>query len=140
MKGSRVSPYDGYVVAVDGLTLTLSQNVVFEEGEDHSVILKRRDGTVQSVQVAPGGNDRTVIMLSAPQEAIYTGNSALKTEFSFGSDSRHAAQMMMVSTVEPSDDRTVKITGFNYDAGYYDKDGVPPFGRAFSVGFDNGFS
>lgn len=140
VKGSRVSPYDGYVVAVDGLTLTLSQNVVFEEGEDHSVILKRRDGSVQSVQVGAGHNDRTVIMLSAPQEAIYTGNSALKTEFSFGSDSRHAAQMIMVSTVEPSDDRTVKITGFNYDAGYYEKDGVPPFGRAFSVGFDNGFS
>lgn len=140
VKGSRVSPYDGYIVAVDGLTLTLSQNVVFEPGEDHSVILKRRDGTVQSVQVVAGSNDRTVIMLSAPQEAIYTGNSALKTEFSFGSDSRHAAQMIMVSTVEPSDDRTVKITGFNYDAGYYEKDGVPPFGRAFSDGFNNGFS
>jgi len=140
VKGSRVSPYDGYIVAVDGLTLTLSQNVVFEPGEDHSVILKKRDGTVQSVQVVAGENDRTVIMLSAPQEAIYTGNSALKTEFSFGSDSRHAAQMIMVSTVEPSDDRTVKITGFNYDAGYYEKDGVPPFGRAFSDGFNNGFS
>ena len=140
VKGSRVSPYDGYVVAVDGLTLTLSQNVVFEDDEDHSVILKKRDGTVQSVQVVAGENDRTVIMLSAPQEAIYTGNSALKTEFSFGSDSRHAAQMIMVSTVEPSDDRTVKITGFNYDAGYYEKDGVPPFGRAFSDGFNNGFS
>ncbi|MGL5904203.1 MAG: host specificity factor TipJ family phage tail protein [Cetobacterium sp.] len=140
VKGSRVSPYDGYVVAVDGLTLVLSQNVGFTPGEDHSLILKRREGGVQSVPVVPGHNDRTVIMLSAPQEAIYTGNSALKTEFSFGSDSRHAAQMMMVSTVEPGDDRTVRITGFNYDADYYKYDGVPPFGRAFSDGFNNGFS
>lgn len=140
VKGSRVSPYDGYVVAVDGLTLVLSQNVEFTPGEDHSLILKKRDGTVQGVQVTPGHNDRTVIMLSAPQEAIYTGNSELKTEFSFGSDSRHAAQMIMVSTVEPSDDRTVRITGFNYDADYYKYDGVPPFGRAFSNGFDNGFN
>lgn len=140
VKGSRVSPYDGYVVAVDGLTLVLSQNVEFTPGEDHSLILKKRDGGVQSVQVEKGHNDRTVIMLSAPQEAIYTGNSELKTEFSFGSDSRHAAQMIMVSTVEPSDDRTVRITGFNYDADYYKYDGVPPFGRAFSDGFSNGFS
>lgn len=140
VKGSRVSPYDGYVVAVDGLTLVLSQNVEFTPGEDHSLILKKRDGSVQSVQVTPGHNDRTVIMLSAPQEAIYTGNSELKTEFSFGSDSRHAAQMIMVSTVEPSDDRTVRITGFNYDSDYYKYDGVPPFGRAFSDGFDNGFN
>lgn len=140
VKGSRVSPYDGYVVAVDGLTLVLSQNVEFMPGEDHSLILKKRDGGVQSVQVTPGHNSRTVIMLSAPQEAIYTGNSALKTEFSFGSDSRHAAQMIMVSTVEPGDDRTVRITGFNYDNDYYKYDGVPPFDRAFSDGFSNGFN
>lgn len=140
VKGSRVSPYDGYVVAVDGLTVVLSQNVEFTEGEDHSLILKKRDGGVQSVLVAPGHNDRTVIMLSAPQEAIYTGNDALKTEFSFDHDSRHAAQMIMVSTVEPGDDRTVKITGFNYDLDYYKYDGVPPFDRAFSDGFSNGFS
>ncbi len=139
VKGSRVSPYDGYVVAVDGLTLVLSQNVEFTPGEDHSVILKRRDGSVQSVPVIPGSNERTVIMLSAPQEAIYTGNDALKTEFSFGSDSRHAAQMVMVSTVEPGSDRTVRITGFNYDADYYKYDGVSPYGRAFSDGFSNGF-
>lgn len=139
VKGSRVAPYDGYVVAVDGLTLVLSQNVDFTPGDDHSVILKKRDGGVQSVQVTPGHNDRTVIMLSAPQEAIYTGNSELKTEFSFGSDSRHAAQMIMVSTVEPGDDRTVRITGFNYDNDYYKYDGVSPFGRAFSDGFSNGY-
>ena len=140
VKGSRVSPFDGYVVAVDGLTLVLSQNVEFIPGEDHSLILKKRAGGVQSVPVTAGHNARTVIMLSAPQEAIYTGNSALKTEFSFGSDSRHAAQMIMVSTVEPSDDRTVRITGFNYDADYYKYDGAQPFGRAFSDGFSNGFS
>lgn len=140
VKGSRVSPYDGYVVAVDGLTLVLSQNVTFTSGEPHSMILKKRDGSVQSVSVVPGHNDRTVIMLFAPQEAIYTGNDALKTEFSFGSDSRHKAQMIMVSTVEPGDDRTVKITGYNYDDGYYAYDGVPPFDRAFSDGFSNGFS
>ncbi len=139
VKGSRVSPYDGYVVAVDGLTLVLSQNVEFTAGEDHSLILKRRDGSVQSVAVVPGANDRTVIMLSAPQEAIYTGNDALKTEFSFGSESRHAAQMIMVSTVEPGSDRTVRITGFNYDDDYYKYDGVSPYGRAFSDGFSNGF-
>lgn len=139
VKGSRVSPFDGYIVAVDGLTLVLSQNVEFTPGLQHSLILKRRDGSVQSVEVVPGGNSRTVIMTSAPQEAIYTGNSELKTEFSFGSDDRHAAQMILVSTVEPGDDRTVKITGFNYDDGYYAYDSIHPLGRAFNDGFDNGF-
>lgn len=140
VKGSRVSPFDGYVVAVDGLTVVLSQNVTFNNGQEHSLVLKRRDGSVQSVGVKPGANDRTVIMTSAPQEAIYTGNEALKTEFSFGSDDRHNAQMMVVSTVEPSGDRTVRITGYNYTDEYYAYDGVAPFGSAFSSGFSNGFS
>lgn len=140
VKGSRVAPFDGYVVAVDGLTVVLSQNVEFTPGQEHSLILKRRDGSVQSVGVTPGANSRTVIMTSAPQEAIYTGNEALKTEFSFGSEDRHNAQMMVVSTVEPGSDRTVRITGYNYTDDYYAYDGVAPFGRAFSSGFSNGFS
>lgn len=140
VKGSRVSPFDGYVVAVDGLTVVLSQNVEFTPGQEHSLILKRRDGSVQSVDVTPGANSRTVIMTSAPQEAIYTGNEALKTEFSFGSEDRHNAQMMVVSTVEPGSDRTVRITGYNYTDDYYAYDGVNPFGRAFNSGFSTGFS
>lgn len=140
VKGSRVAPQDGYVVAVNGLTLTLSQPVTFTPGDDHSLILKKRDGGAQSVAVVPGSHDREVIMLSAPQEAIYTGNSALKTEFSFGNEARHNAQMILVSTVDPGDDRTVKITGINYEADFYKYDGVAPFGSGFSGGFSNGFS
>lgn len=140
VKGSRVSPYDGYVIAVDGLTLTLSQNVEFKEADDHFILLKRRDGSVQSVEVVPGASDRQVVMLSAPQETIYTGNSALKTEFSFGNEERHNAQMMVITTVSPGSNRTVKISGYNYTPDYYAYDGVPPFGRAFSDGFSNGFS
>jgi hypothetical protein len=140
VKGSRVSPFDGYVVAVDGLTLVLSQNVEFVDGDEHSLILKRRDGSVQSVSVTKGHNDRTVIMFAAPQEAIYVGNSALKTEFSFGNEERHNAQMVVVSTVEPGSDRTVKITGYNYTDEYYAYDGVAPFGSGFSSGFSKGFS
>lgn len=78
-------------------------------------------------------------MQSAPEEAIYTGNSALKTEFSFGSEQRHNAQMMLVSTVDPGTDRTVKITAYNYHPDYYKFDGVPPYGSGFSSGFSNGF-
>lgn len=140
VKGSRIAPQDGYVVAVNGLTLTLSQPVTFTPGDDHSIILKKRDGSVQSISVIKGSHDREVIMLSAPEEAIYTGNSALKTEFSFGNEARHNAQKIVVSSIDPGDDRTVKITGYNYDEGFYKYDGVAPFGSGFSDGFSNGFN
>ena len=140
VKGSRIAPQDGYVVAVNGLTLTLSQPVTFTPGDDHSIILKKRDGSVQSISVIKGSHDREVIMLSAPEEAIYTGNSALKTEFSFGNEARHNAQKIVVSSIDPGDDRTVKITGYNYDDGFYKYDGVAPYGSGFSDGFGNGFN
>ncbi len=140
VKGSRIAPQDGYVVAVNGLTLTLSQPVTFTSGDDHSIILKKRDGSVQSISVIKGSHDREVIMLSAPEEAIYTGNSALKTEFSFGNEARHNAQKIVVSSIDPGDDRTVKITGYNYDDGFYKYDGVAPYGSGFSDGFSNGFN
>lgn len=140
VKGPRIAPQDGYIVAVNGLTLTLSQPVTFTPDDDHSIILKKRDGSVQSISVIKGSHDREVIMLSAPEEAIYTGNSALKTEFSFGNEARHNAQKIVVSSIDPGDDRTVKITGYNYDDRFYKYDGVAPYGSGFSDGFSNGFN
>jgi hypothetical protein len=140
VKGSRVATYDGYVIAQSGLTLTLSQEVVFMDGDQHFIQLKKRDGSVESVQVDAGANARQVIMLSTPLEPIYTGNDATKTEFSFGSEARHMAQMIVPATVVPSPDKTVKITGYNYDPDYYLFDNAQPIGGSFSNGFSNGFN
>lgn len=139
VKGARVATYDGYVVAQNGLTLTLSQEVEFTPGDDHYLQLKRRDGTVESVRVEPGSNARTVMIVSAPSEAIYTGNSAVKTEFSFGNEARHLAQMIIPTQVDPQTDRTVKITGVNYHPDVFLYDGASTGGGAFSDGFDDGF-
>ncbi len=140
VKGSRVASYDGYIVAQNGLTLTLSQEVEFTAGDDHYIQLKRRDGTVESIGVIAGANKRTVQMLSAPSETIYTQNSAVKTEFSFGSEARHLAQMIVPTQVEPQSDRTVKITGANYHPDVFLFDGVEPFEGAYSDGYSDGYA
>lgn len=139
VKGSRVATYDGYIVAQSGLVLTLSQEVVFTAGDAHYIHLKRRNGSTEAVRVEPGANARQVVMLSTPSEPIYTGNSATKTEFSFGNEARHLAQMIVPATVQPSSNKTVKITGYNYDPDYYLYDGATTLG-AFSDGFSDGFN
>jgi len=139
VKGSRIATYDGYIVAQNGLTLTLSQEVEFTAGDDHYIQLKKRNGKVEVVQVIAGINARTVMMLSTPVEAIYIGNSALKTEFSFGNEARHLAQMIVPSTIDPQQDKTVKITGRNYHPDVYLFDGADTTSSAFSDGFSNGF-
>ena len=128
-----------YIVAKNGLTLTLSQEVEFTDGDDHFIQLKRRDGTVESIRCEAGSNARTVILLSSPTEEIYTGNGAVKTEFSFGNEARHLAQMIIPVTVDPQSNKTVKITGKNYHEDIFLFDGVDPFSGGFSDGFSDGF-
>lgn len=139
VKGSRIASYDGFIVAVDNLTLTLSQEVVFTEDDDHYIQLKKRDGTIEVIKVVEGSNQREVIMLSAPTEEIYTGNSAVKTEFSFGNEARHAAQIVVPTQIIPdSQNHSVKITAINYhpDVFLYDSGMIE---GAFSNGFSNGY-
>lgn len=140
VKGSRTATTDGYVMAVDGLTLTLSQNVTFTDNDDHFVILKRRDGSVEVIQALEGSNPREIILGFAPSEAVYTGNDEQKTEFSFGNEARLMGQLMLPQEINPADRQYVTIKAINYSDEYYKDDTEKPIGRAFSDGFDEGFS
>ncbi len=139
VKGSRVYTYDGYVVAVNGLDLTLSQDVVFTAGDSHSIILKKRDGSTESILVFETAFKNVVQLLGLPSETIYTDNDALKTEFSFGNEARLDAQLMIAQEIAPSGDQYVKIKAINYSSLYYQNDSDVT-GGAFSSGFDSGFS
>jgi len=140
VKGSRVHTFDGYVRSVDGLEIQLSQSVEFIPGDDHFIILKKRNGDIQSIPVITGIDDKHVVLLEVPEEAIYTDNSALKTEFSFGPEMRLEAQRILPLTIDPSGKQYVRVTGVNYDERYYSFDTVNPLGKAHSTGFDEGFS
>jgi hypothetical protein len=139
VKGSRVYTYDGYIVAQDGLLLTLSQDVVFTPNDTHSIILKKRDGSTESILVFATAFTNVVQLIELPSETIYTGNDELKTEFSFGNEARLTGQLMLPQSIAPSDRAYVKIKAINYSDLYYQDDGVQT-GRAFSIGFDDGFS
>jgi hypothetical protein len=139
VKGSRVYTYDGYIVATDGLLITLSQDVVFTPDDGHSIILKKRDGSTESILVFETEFKNVVKLIELPTEATYTGNDELKTEFSFGNEARLTGQLMLPQEIAPSGDQYVKIKAINYSPLYYQDDGVVT-GRAFSDGFDIGFN
>ena len=137
-KGTRVYTYDGDVIDSNGLLLTLSQDVSFTDGDSHSIILKRRDGSTESIMVFETSKKNVVKLLELPSEQVYTGNSALKTEFSFGNEDRLSAQMMLPQEITPTGDSYVKIKAINYSPLYYSNDKEKQEG-AFSSGFDEGF-
>ena len=139
VKGSMVGSYDGYIVAVDGLSVELSQDVTFTSGDDHFIILKRRDGTTESIPVTEGATARLINLSFVPTEEIYTGNDQLKTEFSFGNEARLSGQLMMPQEINPSSKQYVGIKAINYDDRYYQDDPDQAVSGAFSSGFSDGF-
>jgi len=139
VKGTRVYTYDGYVVATNRLLITLSQDVVFTPNDEHSVVLKKRDGSTESILVFETEYKNVVRLIELPTEAIYTGNDALKTEFSFGNEARLSGQMMVPTEIAPGGDSYVKIKAVNYSSLYYSGDSDQPE-RALSSGFDEGFN
>lgn len=140
VKGTRITTFDGYIRSVNGLELELSQEVDFVQDDDHFVILKKRDGNIQSIPVVAGADNRHIILLEVPEESIYTGNDALKTEFSFGPESRLSGQRIIPLTIDPTEKQYVRVTGVNYDDRYYTFDTLDPLTRAHSTGFSEGFS
>jgi len=140
VKGSRVNTFDGYIRSVDGLELRLSQSVEFTPGDDHFIILKKRNGDIQSIPVIASSDSKHIVLLEIPEETIYTDNSALKTEFSFGPEMRLEAQRILPLTIDPSEKQYVRVTGINYDKRYYIFDKLNPLTRGHSTGFSEGFS
>ena len=121
---TRFDSQDGEVIAQNGLTLTLSRDVVFGVGT-HSILLMKRDGSLESIGCTAGTNANQVILDYAPSEAINTthgGASGVRTIFSFGADSVSSANSYLVQEVNISDKSYVKVSAINYDANYYSDD------------------
>ncbi len=121
---TRFKSFDGEVIGQSGLTLTLSRDVAFSPGEPHSVVLMRRDGSVQGIPVTPGPSSWKVVLAYAPSEAIVTvpSDAGIRTIFSFASDSRRRAMAYLVQEIDLSDGQYAKVKGVNYSDSYYQAD------------------
>lgn len=141
VKGSRTQTYDGEVlgVAMDGVTLTLSQDVAFVPMDDHFIILKKDDGSTESLMCIAGATTNEVVLQSLPSFSIRDGiDYQRRTEFSFGNEARHLGQLFIIRTIDITDDKTINLSGVNYTDNYYAYDDSVVY--AFSDGFDDGFS
>ena len=139
VKGSRVASFDGYVISIAGLILELSQDVVFTPGDDHFILLKRRDGTTESITATDIGEKRRIQIGSLPTETIYTGNDESKTEFSFGNEARLSGQLVLPQEITPNGGQYVNIKAINYTDNYYAGDPDQVTLGEFDDSFDESF-
>ncbi|MGF6347901.1 host specificity factor TipJ family phage tail protein [Variovorax sp. W2I14] len=127
---TRMKSFDGEVIAQSGLELTLSCDVEFTPAANHSIVLMRRDGSVQTINVTQVvGSPNKVLLQSVPGEAIVTDISAdgIRTIFSFADDDTRAAQSYLVQTLVPSGDY-IRLSAVNYSDDFYamDFEAIPP--------------
>lgn len=124
---TRYKSFDGEVVAQSGLTLRLSQRVEFVPFATHSIVLMRRDGSVQSIACTAGADDREVVLASAPSEAIVTsfGENGVRTIYSFAADSARGSMAYLVQEIDPPQNGYVTIRAINYSSSYYTADTLP---------------
>lgn len=124
---TRFKSYDGEVIAQNGLELTLSKDVAFTPSLTHSIVLMKRDGSLQSIPVTAGSAPNKVILQSLPSESIVTtyGQDGIRTIYSFAADSARGAQAYLVQELDISDGQYVTIRAINYSDTYYQYDNAP---------------
>ena len=121
---TRFKSYDGEVVAQSGLVLTLSQPVQFAPSLPHSIVLMRRDGSLQSIPCTSTADPNKVTLKSLPSEAIVTqyGAEGVRTIFSCAADLARGAMAYLVQELDISDGQYATIRAINYSADYYSAD------------------
>ncbi len=127
---TRFKSYDGEVVAQNGMVLTLSRDVEFQPSGAHSIVLMKRDGSLQSITVTAGDAPNRVILSSLPSEAVVTsqGEAGIRTIFSFAADSARGSMAYLVQELDITDSQYCTIKAINYTPDYYSADytAIPP--------------
>ena len=118
---TRFKSFDGEVIGQSGLELSLSQSVDFTPGLPHSIVLMKRDGSLQSIAVTAGSESNKVALATLPSEAIVTthGAEGIRTIYSFAADSARAAQAYLVQELDIADGQYVTLRAINYSPDYY---------------------
>lgn len=127
---TRFKSYDGEVVAQNGMVLTLSRDVEFQPSGAHSIVLMKRDGSLQSITVTAGDAPNRVVLSALPSETVVTsqGESGIRTIFSFAADSARGSMAYLVQELDITDSQYCTIKAINYSPDYYSADytTIPP--------------
>lgn len=99
----------GEVVEKNGLTLSLSEPVAFEDGQTHYVALRQKNGSLSGPYVVTAGTLNTeVVLCEEPNMDILTGTDAERTHFAFGTADKWSV-FARVTGIRPRSDK-VEIT------------------------------
>lgn len=127
---TRFKSYAGEVWAQDGLTLTLTDRVEFLPSESHSIVLMRRNGSIQGIPCTEvAGEPYKVLLAYAPSEAIVTHQTpegGIRTIYSFAADSARGSMAYLIKELRPVEGgKYMKVVAVNYSDSYFTADNLP---------------
>lgn len=118
---TKLTTQDGDVESVDGLTLSLSQNVIIESGS--SIYLQMSDGTVDIIGCVEGSAKNQVILNRAPlMPLVVDSDRYAKTTYEIINAGNETSSMFLLAEMSPQSKMTNSLKCVNYDARYYEKD------------------
>lgn len=121
---TKAGEQGGYVTAVDGLAVRLSQPMDWSQPGPHVMFIQNSDGQTEGIPISSAGEDFWALLSRPPRVPIVT-SSAQPTGYIIGSgtEQRQAAPFI-VTAKDPIDGFNVRLSAVNYDRRYYAKDGM----------------
>jgi hypothetical protein len=114
---------DGDVIEVDGLELTLSRAVSFDEYPSYAVFLQLPDGTVESIDAIAGSASNKIVLASPPSVALAVDPEGYtKAGFVLVGEGEPQRLPFLVEERERQSKMTHLVRARNYDDRYYSKD------------------
>lgn len=121
---TRPNTQDGEVIDQDVLQLQLSQKCVLDPTKFYTIFLQYPDGSVESIPITVGSDAYHVVLSTAPEFALSTdADNRAKTAYIIVANDDVQQRAFLVSSIDPQDFYTSKLTAINYSDKYYSKDG-----------------
>lgn len=121
---TRSETQDGELVGlVDGLLVTTSQDIVFKAGETYTAFFQLYDDSVQAIPVTAGPVPNSMVLAGAPLLPLVTDPTMFaRTTYQVVGSSGAPLTPFLVTSKEPDDNNTFKLSAINYTDHYYDHD------------------
>ncbi|WP_353174188.1 host specificity factor TipJ family phage tail protein [Acinetobacter rudis] len=121
--GTSLETQDGEIESVDVLTLTLSQDVNFEDGQIYYIHLQMPDASIDIIQCLKAEQSNQVILTRVPRMPLVIDDDRyIRTTYSIIKATDTDKQAFLLTEMSPNDAMTNKLTCINYDDRYYEKD------------------
>lgn len=120
---TRQDTYDGEVIAQNGLTLTLSNEIPFRSAESYTIFLTHYDKTVEALDILFGSTRTTVRLRAAPRlPLVFDQEKYARTGYVVVRNGDSRPYHFLVQEKEPQDNFTCVVRAHNYDDRFYQND------------------